>query len=61
MTDDTLIGFSLQEVTEKLKLAGIQHRVASLDGQSHMLTMDYVPSRLNLTVKNNIVVGITRG
>ena len=61
MTDDTLIGFSLQEVTEKLKLAGIQHRVEYLDGGIQRLTMDYIPSRLNLTVKDNIVVGITRG
>lgn len=49
------IGLSEMVAKQKAKTAGIPARVVERDGESLPVTMDYVPGRLNLSVRNGFV------
>lgn len=52
---DEYIGLSEMVAKEKAKDAGIPARVVERDGESLPVTMDYVPGRLNFSVRNGFV------
>jgi hypothetical protein len=51
------IGLELADAAAQAEADGRALRVAELDGEPMMLTEDFVPSRLNVTVENGVVVG----
>ena len=53
--ENDYIGLSEQAAMDKAKNAGLPHRVVERDGKSLPVTMDYVPGRLNLSVRNGFV------
>jgi hypothetical protein len=46
----TLVGFDEASATAAAEAAGCTVRVGRLDGTSFVLTMDYRPSRINLSI-----------
>jgi hypothetical protein len=56
-----LAGCPEAQVEARAKATGWTTRVVSRDGEDFMVTMDYNASRLNLTVVNGVVTGVTTG
>ena len=56
-----ILNQNLDDVTKKLEAHNKSYRITSRDGQHFMVTMDYRPERYNLSVVNNIVVGVRMG
>lgn len=56
-----LIGKTLTEAKDYLNLYDIRYRITSVDDKQYMLTADFVPTRVNLSVENNIVTSIYNG
>jgi len=56
-----LIGKTLTEAKDYLNLYDILYRITSVDNKQYMLTADYVPARVNLSVENNVVTFIYNG
>jgi hypothetical protein len=56
-----LLGLPEEEATKVAMANGWQVRVAARDGEFFMLTKDYLENRVNLSVKNGIVIAITVG
>jgi hypothetical protein len=56
-----LLGLPEEEATKVAMANGWLVRVAARDGEFFMLTKDYVENRVNLSVKNGIVIAITVG
>lgn len=52
-----LIGKETEVALMLLEMLGVRHRFSRIDTQRYILTMDYVPNRVNLTVDNGIVTG----
>ena len=61
ISNSPLVGKTIEEAEALCKDAGIHFRVVSRDGQSYMVTDDYDPERLNLTVVKGIVENTERG
>ena len=55
------IGKTLNEAQEYSRNTGFTTRIIQLDGAPMMLTCDYNPSRVGLTVVGGIVVGASFG
>lgn len=58
---NSFIGMEFAHAKELWKTAGVRYRVVKVDGQSQIITMDYVITRLNLTIENHIITNITKG
>jgi hypothetical protein len=56
-----LVGLSEAEATKVATGNGWTVRIAMRDGKDFMLTTDYSDTRVNLTVTNGVVTGITVG
>ena len=56
-----LVGKGVNEVKEYAESAGLIARIVNVDNIPMVLTCDYNPSRLNLTVENGIVTEILVG
>ena len=56
-----LLGLPEEEATKVAMANGWLVRVAARDGEFFMLTKDYLENRVNLSVKNGIVIAITVG
>jgi hypothetical protein len=56
-----LLGLPEAEATRVAMVNGWQVRIAARDGEFFMLTQDYSSNRVNLNVKNRIVIAITVG
>jgi hypothetical protein len=56
-----LIGRTLSEVKNWTDQYSIRYRIANLDGKDNILTEDLVPARMNLWVKDGIVIKVTNG
>lgn len=56
-----LVGKSVNEVKGYAESAGLLTRIVNVDNIPMVLTCDYNPSRLNLTVENGIVTEILVG
>lgn len=61
MIDEEIIGLDVSTAVDMIEEAGCKHRIEHEDGQSFMLTMDVRMDRINLSVKNGIVVSSRRG
>ncbi len=61
MNDEEIIGLDVSTVVDMIEEAGLKHRIEHEDGQSYMMTMDHRMDRLNLSIKNGIVVNSRRG
>ncbi len=53
---DALVGATVEEATAVLEADGLSLRVARLDGEDLALTMDFVPTRVNVAVEGDVVV-----
>jgi hypothetical protein len=56
-----LLGLPESEATKVAMANGWLVRIAARDGEFFMLTKDYVENRVNLSVKNGLVIAITVG
>lgn len=54
-----LIGLTLEAAKEKLK--DKEYRIVKINGQGMVITRDFRPERLNLEIKNNIIVNVYGG
>ena len=55
---EILVGLRLDDAEALAGDEGWEIRVAILDGEEFLLTMDYVPNRANVEVTDGIVTGI---
>jgi len=60
-TPASLIGHRLEAVEAACEAAEVSHRVIERDGESLPATMDYRPDRLNFSVRDGVVVDVTKG
>ncbi len=58
---DTLVGQPFEQVEPALKTAGKRYRVVERDGESFPVTMDYMAERVNLRIKDGIIIGVSKG
>lgn len=58
---DSLVGLSEDEAAKVAESRGWIVRIAERDGEQFMLTMDYVPSRVNLTMTSGRVTAVSVG
>lgn len=56
-----LIGKSLEEVEKILTESNIRYRLARINGKAQIVTRDYRPDRINLEIKQDIVVEYSKG
>lgn len=56
-----LIGKTLEEAREYVKNAGFSSRIIMIEGKPLMLTADFNPYRLNMTVVGGIVKNVELG
>lgn len=56
-----LIGKTLEEVRIAVKESGLESRIVQQDGINYIITCDFHPWRLNLTVVNDVVTEIHGG
>jgi hypothetical protein len=55
------VGLTVEEAGAKADDAGVVWRVVSEDGEDLAVTMDFQPERLNFTVVDGVVTGVTLG
>ena len=53
-----LVGLSEDEASGLARSRNCSVRVASRDGEAYMLTLDYVPSRLDVVVEAGVVTAV---
>jgi hypothetical protein len=56
-----IVGMSFEDAKRYLKQSGVQYRVKCVNGSYNILTRDYKPDRINLTIKDNIIVAFDLG
>lgn len=56
--DDLIVGLPVDEAEQVADDEGFVFRIAVLDGEDQMLTMDFVPNRVNVAVDDGIVTGV---
>lgn len=61
VTIEQIFGLAKEAAVKLLTENNIQHRVVDEDGKGSMLTMDYVPERLNLSIMAGKVIGVSKG
>jgi hypothetical protein len=61
ITEQQWIGLTLAESIEKAKSIGYIHRIVEEDGKSLMVSADAKSNRVNLRLRNNIVIGVYTG
>lgn len=54
---ESIIGRKTDEVLMEIKNRGYESRLASIDGEEFMLTMDLNLKRINLHIEKGIVIG----
>ncbi len=60
-SDPTYHGLSKKQAFAKIKAQDLIPRVIREDGNHFIITKDYRRNRINLIIKNGIVIGTTRG
>lgn len=58
---NSLVGQKLDVVKPALEAAEIRFRVIEKDGESLMMTMDYLPERLNFKIKDGVITEVSKG
>ncbi len=61
ITESQWIGLTLAEASERAKSIGYVHRIVEENGNSLMVTADVKSNRVNLRLKDNIVIGLYTG
>ncbi len=61
ITEREWIGLSLVEANQRAESIGYTTRIVEENGQSYMVTHDFKSNRLNLRLKNNIIIGLYTG
>ncbi|WP_216641471.1 hypothetical protein [Rhodoluna limnophila] len=57
----TLIGLEEQDAIRAIESRGYEYRVVERDGESFPVTLDYRPTRINLSIEGLIVVDVNVG
>jgi hypothetical protein len=60
MEDSEIIGMTLEEAKTYLEPHGLRVRAKSIDGNPMMGTMDMQPNRINVSVDNGVITGVSR-
>jgi hypothetical protein len=55
------IGLALNEAYERAESIGYTTRIVEENGNSYMVTADFKSNRLNLRVRDNIIIGLYTG
>ncbi len=58
---NSLVGQQLEVVQPALEAAGIRFRVIEMDGEAMIMTMDYIPDRLNFKIKAGMITEVSKG
>jgi hypothetical protein len=53
---DSVVGVPVADAEAELEARGLSMRVVRLDGEELMVTMDFVPTRVNVAVEGDVVV-----
>jgi hypothetical protein len=61
ITESHWIGLTLAEAIDLAKAIDYTHRIVEEDGKSLMLDMSAKSNRVNLRLRNNIVIGVFTG
>lgn len=61
LIDTELIGMSKQDAIELAKARNVTMRIVVENGEHFMVTDDYWMNRLNIEIKDNKVVKVSRG
>jgi hypothetical protein len=61
ITESLWIGITLGEAIDRAKSIGYTHRIVEENGVSLMVTADVKSNRVNLRIKNDIVIGVYTG
>jgi hypothetical protein len=56
-----IVGKGIGEAADTLDAADHTYRVVERDGKRYMVTADHVPTRVNLTMRDKVVVSYTFG
>lgn len=57
----TIVGMSSDEAQAATEAAGYTYRVVMVDGEPRAVTMDYRPDRVNVSLKDDVVIASTVG
>lgn len=58
---NSLVGQKLLVVKPALDAASIRFRVIEEDGEPFVMTMDYLPDRLNFKIKAGVIIEVSKG
>jgi hypothetical protein len=58
---DSLVGLPVEDVQAACKAAGVRCRVVEVDGEPMIVTMDFLPDRLNFKVAAGKITAVTKG
>ena len=61
ITEKEWIGLSLNEANQRAESIGYTTRIVEENGNSYMVTADFKSNRLNLRVRDNIIIGLYTG
>lgn len=61
ISESEWVGLTLAEAIEKSKSIGYVHRIVEENGNSLMVDADAKSNRVNLRVRNNIIIGVFTG
>jgi hypothetical protein len=61
ITEYQWIGLSIGEAIDKAKSIDYTHRIVEEDGRSLIVDADVKSNRVNLRVRNNIIIGVFTG
>jgi len=61
ITEKEWIGLTLTETNQRAQSIGYTTRIVEENGISYMVTLDYKSNRLNLRVRDNIIIGLYTG
>ncbi len=60
-TQSKVVGISTDKARAIIARAELPSRIVSMDGINYIVTRDFIPWRVNLTVVKNIVTKVTGG
>jgi hypothetical protein len=58
---ESVVGKSLADADYLCKSRGYRTRIVCEDGQYYVVTRDYVPTRINLTLTNGVITNASLG
>ncbi|YCM43850.1 hypothetical protein V2O64_21310 [Verrucomicrobiaceae bacterium 227] len=61
MSDQNYVGLTKDDAIAKADAAGLRWRIVKEDGQSHRVTKDHRPERLNFDIEAGIITRVTKG